>query len=266
MTINLSQVRDDFMPVDVTVVVISYARVHALPALFRALAQQRFEGSWNCILWNNNRSAAASLDRIVADVRGLAIDVFHANRNQFCTVRFAAAGLATGRLILLCDDDVVPGPDFVATFVRKYEHLRSRSSAPLALCACGHRFDRGVVAKAGPVEVWDERRGLSFFDQYAPERMVHFMHANSLLLARELLLDAAAVPMPDPALRLVDDYWMSFVLSHHLKARLLKIRLADSMRFTDSAYDGAVAMHLQPAVREAKLLMYQHHQRCGWPS
>ena len=263
--IDFSRVRADFCPVDVTVVVVSFARVHALPELFRFLARQRFEGSLNCIVWNNARALVDEVDEIAGRAEGLHVDVFHSSRNQFCAVRFAAASLATGRLILFCDDDVIPGPDFVARFVERHRLLSAQSTRPVALCGCGHRFDPAAIARADAAGVWDRREGLSFFDQDAPECDVHFMHANSLLISRELLLAASREAMPDPSIRLVDDYWLSFILSHHLGARLVKIRLDEQMRFIESAYDPQVAMHLQPAIREARLLMYRHHRDSGWP-
>ena len=196
----------------------------------------------------------------------MVIDVFHSSRNQYCVVRFAAASLATGRLILFCDDDVMPGPDYVASFVERYRAISAQSPCPVAICGCGHRFDPVAIAKAEAADVWDLRAGLSFFDQDAAECDVHFMHANSLMVARELVLAAACQPMPDPSIRLVDDYWLSFVLSHHLDTRLIKIRIADQMRFIESAYDPEIAMHLQPAIREARFHMYRHHRLNGWPA
>lgn len=263
--IDLSRVRADFSSVDVTVVVVSFARVHALPELLRSLGTQRFEGSLNCIVWNNARARVDEVDEIAGRAVGLQVDVFHSSRNQFCTVRFAAASLATGRLILFCDDDVIPGSDYVARFVERHRLLSAQSAQPVALCGCGHQFDPVAIAQADAAAVWDRRDGLSFFDQDAPECEVHFMHANSLLLSRELLLAASCEAMPDPSIRLVDDYWLSFVLAHHLGARLVKIQLDEQMRFIESAYDPKIAMHLQPAIREARFLMYRHHRDSGWP-
>ena len=53
---------------------------------------------------------------------------------------------------------------------------------------------------------------------------VHFLHADSCLIPRSLLLAIAAHPLPSPDYVLVDDYWMSFVLSHHLQVPLWKIK------------------------------------------
>jgi len=70
-----------------------------------------------------------------------------------------------------------------------------------------------------------------------------------------------------PALmQLVDDYWLSFVLSHHLNVPLRKIRCGDAFRFTDSADDPTRAMHLNPAVREQRVNFYVSHMRQGWPA
>ena len=53
---------------------------------------------------------------------------------------------------------------------------------------------------------------------------VHFLHADSCLIPRSLLLEVASYPLPSPDYILIDDYWMSFVLSHHLKVPLWKIK------------------------------------------
>ena len=53
---------------------------------------------------------------------------------------------------------------------------------------------------------------------------VHFLHADSCLIPRSLLLEVASYALPSPDYILIDDYWMSFVLSHHLRVPLWKIK------------------------------------------
>ena len=251
----------------VTVMVVSFARVHALPALLEALAAQRFAGEIDCIVWNNNMRDAGIVDHVLSQApASLTVQAIHSSRNHYCLVRLAAAVLAIGELVLFCDDDVVPGPGYVARLVDRFSALSSDTSFPVAVSACGHRFDPDLVGQASAEDVWDSRVGLHFYDEHATQVDLHFMHANSMLLSRETLLRIAARPIPDPVFHLVDDYWISFVLSHEMGARLVKVPMGDQMRFTESAYDPAVALHLRPEVRKARLRMFDFHRRLGWPA
>jgi len=134
----------------------------------------------------------------------------------------------------------------------------------MALAVRGNRFSRFARGQTA-AKVWEQRHGLEFFDESAPETEIDFAHANSFLIARRLLLRAAALTVPDPKFGLVDDYWLSFALSHHLGARLIKIQASEALCFSETAFDASVAMFLRRDVHEAKLRFFDYHARRGWP-
>src|SRR5262249_13687216 len=110
-----------------------------------------------------------------------------------------------------------------------------------------------------------EGHGNEFFDQSALETEIDFAHSNNFLIARRLLLEAAALPIPDPEFGLVDDYWLSYALSRHLNATLIKIQASDAFCFSETAFDASVAMFFRRDVRAARLRFFDYHARQGWP-
>jgi hypothetical protein len=76
--------------------------------------------------------------------------------------------------------------------------------------------------------------------------------------------------MPDPTFALVDDYWMSFVLSHSFGRKLRKLSLAgtaeDVLRRTEDSDEVGLALHTRPEVQDARLRLYLHHMLRKWPS
>ena len=65
---------------------------------------------------------------------------------------------------------------------------------------------------------------------------------------------------------LVDDYWMSFVFSHHLQVPLWKVKSNGSSELTPCAEDKSIAMYLNKEVQEQKVNFYVYHMRQGWPA
>ena len=78
----------------------------------------------------------------------------------------------------------------------------------------------------------------------------------------EVLFEFAA---EDPEVDLVDDYWLSFVLSHYLGVRLIKIKADHALRVTPSADNKDVAMFHNPEVHNERVRFYVRHMRAGWP-
>lgn len=253
-------------PFDLTVNVISFSRVAELDSLIGKLCDQSFDGSWQTVIWNNNHCVARQVNEIVQkhSARG-SIELIQSTYNYHCIVRMALSVLARGRLLLFCDDDVVPERDYLKAFVERYHALIKDRSDVLGICACGHRFDIEVVGKATAEQVWEERRGLHFFDQDYPEIDVHFMHANNFLVSREVMLRLCSIPIPDPRFELVDDYWMSFVLSRYFGGSIVKAQLGNVFRFSESAFDPVHAMFNRPDVHQARLAFFDYHCGKGWP-
>ena len=74
--------------------------------------------------------------------------------------------------------------------------------------------------------------------------------------------------MPDSAFILVDDYWMSFVLSHYFNRNLRKLQCPTNEHFerAESSDEVGLALYTRPEVNDAKIRMYIHHMLNGWPA
>lgn len=258
-----SQQNPAFVSYDVTVAICSYDRVEALPELLERFAAQQFEGRFEIVLWNNNAAAAADVQRIADGFRGrLDLKVVHSTENFYCITRLAMLPLMRSDLLLICDDDVRPEPGYIQGFVDKYAEY----GPDVVLCGRGHRFLPHVLDESRPDLLWETQQGLQFFDERAPDCEIHFVHADNCLLPRPVLQQIAQCDLARYEYRLVDDYWMSYVLSHHLGVRLIKVRADHLFSFTESADDPDVALSHNRAVHEQRVNFYVHHMRRGWPA
>jgi len=80
------------------------------------------------------------------------------------------------------------------------------------------------------------------------------------------LYSVGSFDIPDPNYSLVDDYWMSFVISHHLRVPIWKIKGDEIMSFTPCADDHNIALFHNEAVKEQRVNFYVYHMRQGWPA
>jgi hypothetical protein len=71
--------------------------------------------------------------------------------------------------------------------------------------------------------------------------------------------------MTHPEYVLVDDYWLSYVLSARLGATCRKIRAPDIFTFTDCADDPEIALYHDRRVHEQRVRLYVEHMLAGWP-
>ena len=242
-----------------------FQRLASLPRSLADLARQDYRGGWQLLLWNNNYSERAYVDDVVARYRSqIDIEVVHSSRNHHCVARQALATIARGELVMMIDDDIVPTASYLSHFVAAHRRLSMTSTRPVAICACGHRFT-AEISGASASDVWERRRGLEFLGREHGEGDVHFMHANNCMMPRDLLLRVAASPPPDADYGLVDDYWMSYVLSAVLAARTIKVEAASVFDFADDAFDPSVAMFNRRDVHGARLKLFDELSRRGWP-
>jgi hypothetical protein len=116
-----------------------------------------------------------------------------------------------------------------------------------------------------PVD-WESFEHIAFLDEAHGEQQVHFMHADNMVIGTETMRKCCAFSMPDHEWALIDDYWMSFVLSKELQCMLFKIEASDVFSFTPSADDPAVALYHNAAVKHERFRFYIHHMEQGWPS
>ena len=92
------------------------------------------------------------------------------------------------------------------------------------------------------------------------------MHADNCLIPKFLLLELSSFDLPSPDYILIDDYWMSFVLSHHLKVSLWKFQATGIFCSTPCAEDKSVALYYNKQVEEQRVNFYVYHMRQGWPA
>ena len=91
-------------------------------------------------------------------------------------------------------------------------------------------------------------------------------HAGNMLIPKHILeatLSGHQLPRRDYVL--VDDYWLSFVLSHHMEVSLMRVKADDVMAMTPSADDEEVALYCNRAVHEQRADFYIYHNRLNWP-
>jgi hypothetical protein len=250
-----------FRPRDVTVMMCSYRRTNTLSEVLERFTRQDFEGSFEFVLWNNNAELAQEVDGIAARfAKDIDLRVIHSSANLLCRVRLAMPAIMRSDVLVVCDDDVLVEPCYLRELVEAH-HRHSDE----VLCLRGHRFLPHVLDEDHPERVWTDFDFLEFRDQFDPELLVHFMHADNGLLPRSILARVGTYPMPRLETALVDDYWMSFVLSHHLGVPIRKLSGGHCFSFLPSADDPEVALFRNAAVAEERIRFYVSHMRQGWP-
>ena len=254
---------------DVTVCVCSYKRTNNLDSILESLLRkQTFAGAVQVIVWNKNKAREKVVKEICepylkqnSSTRSL--ELISSTSNHYCIIRACMLHLMRSDLLLICDDDVMPKQTFVQFFVDA--HCRHRTDV---LAVRGHKFLFHQLDHTDPRAEWTNYDHLRFLDDDKPEQMLHFLHADTCLIPLPALRDFASVAMPDDGFVLVDDYWMSFVLSHYFKRNLRKLQCRDSEHFERTAESDEVglALYTRPEVEDAKIRMYIHHMLNGWPS
>lgn len=263
LPIPRNQKPSGFEPFDVTVVITSYKRLYNIDGLLDALCRQEFEGSFEVILWNNNIDNAAELDNLYQKYREqLTIRLIHSTENYYCAMRLAMGHLMQGEHLLICDDDVVPGPNYITTFWNKFHQY----GQDVVLCARGHLFEPHELDEQHPEKVWETLKGIRFYDESVADTYLHFFHADNCFIPKSVLLKLNAFELDNPDFILVDDYWMSYIISHELRIPILKIQLDAEMAFTPCADDKGIALFHNPKVRKERVNFYVYHMKKGWPN
>ena len=247
---------------DVSVVICSYKRVYNMDALLKAFSEQHFAGSFEIIVWNNNYEARQEIDDLYEKYKAqINLKVIHSTENFYCVIRLAITSLIRSEYILVCDDDVKPLSGYISLFMDKAKEYGPES----VLCCRGHVFKPHILNEEEPQRFWTDYEYLTFFDESKSDRQVHFLHADNCLIPKHLMQKALAYPMERYEFGLVDDYWLSFVFSHVLKAPIWKIEAMGAVSFTDCADDPRIALYHNPKVIEQRINFYIHHMRLGWP-
>ena len=228
----------------------------------KAFSEQHFAGSFEIIVWNNNYEARQEIDDLYEKYKAqINLKVIHSTENFYCVIRLAITSLIRSEYILVCDDDVKPLSGYISLFMDKAKEYGPES----VLCCRGHVFKPHILNEEEPQRFWTDYEYLTFFDESKSDRQVHFLHADNCLIPKHLMQKALAYPMERYEFGLVDDYWLSFVFSHVLKAPIWKIEAMGAVSFTDCADDPRIALYHNPKVIEQRINFYIHHMRLGWP-
>jgi len=251
-----------FRPRDATVLMCSYRRTSTLPEVLERFAKQDLDGSFELVLWNNCREAAEEVDATARTFEDdIDLRVIHSSANLLCGVRLAMPAIMRSDVLVVCDDDVLVAPDYLTRFLgAHHEHPEQ------VLCYRGHEFLAHQLDEDRPELVWERGEHLRFHDHATSERFVHFMHADNCVFSRDTVARLAQYPMRPLETVLVDDYWMSFVLWHHLDTPIRKLYGPDAFTFLPSAEDPNIALFHDRRVAEERIRFYVTHMRQGWPS
>ncbi|KAG4074967.1 hypothetical protein HA402_014546 [Bradysia odoriphaga] len=259
-----------FKTYDVTICICSFKRTHNLAALLESLWNaQNFHGSFEIIIWNNNANRVEIVMNetkkyVERTTDAKSMVVINSSDNYYCSVRFSLPPLLKSNCVLICDDDILPGSNFISFFYAA--HLRHPRDV---LCVRGHTFLRHDLNFENPKDVWMNYENLKFKDDNQPEQLIHFVHADACLIPKEALQEVSSVSMPDRTFALVDDYWMSFVLSHRFRRTLRKLSVSgleiNPIGRTEDSDEPGLALHTRPEVQDARLRLYVHHMLQGWP-
>jgi glycosyltransferase involved in cell wall biosynthesis len=267
LPVPLSQRSDPpYFPVyDVSIVTCCYKRVYNLHNLLECFMKQDFKGTFEVIIWNNNSETQDEVAEIAKPfMEKLNIRLIQSTENYYCIIRLAVAKLVRSDYLLVCDDDIVPHDNFISTFVSKYEEYGPRA----ALCCRGHIFGLHRMNLEQPDKFWndpDDEYIKIYFDEKKPDRQIHYIHGSISFFPRQLLNEAGAYDLPSPETVLVDDYWLSFVLSHHLHVPLWKFQGDGIFHSTPCSEDKSIALYYNEKVENERVNFYIYHMKKGWP-
>ncbi|RWS04677.1 hypothetical protein B4U79_16389, partial [Dinothrombium tinctorium] len=259
-----------FFKFDVTICICSFKRTHNLREILEKLwYRQDYNGSYQIIVWNNNESRTKIVAEICShfiarNTNRRSLELISSSENHFCTIRFAMPSLMKSDYLLICDDDIIPGSNFISFF------SEARNKYPNDVCCLrGHKFLPHKLDLNNPHAFWQEYEYLRFVDDHEPEQFIHFVHADACIIPKAALHEIASVEMPDSQFALVDDYWMSYILNHKFGRNLRKLCIDAKMpavnRTSDSDKEG-LALYTFNEVEDAKVRLYVLHMLQGWPS
>ena len=164
--------RQQFSSYDVTVVTCSYKRVYNLHRLLECFKTQNYSGTFEIIIWNNNHETQKEVAEITAKFNDeLNIRLIQSTENYYCVIRMAVTKLMRSDYLLVCDDDIVPHPNFISTFMAKYKQYGPRA----ILCCRGHVFGPNKINEEEPEMFWknpDDEYNKKFYDEHQPDRQV----------------------------------------------------------------------------------------------
>ena len=158
-----------FPQFDVSVVICAYKRVYNLEYQLECFKNQDFTGTFEVIIWNNNHETQQAVESITAPfMKELNIRLIQSSENYYCIIRLAVVQLVRSNHLLLCDDDIIPKPNYITKFVSKYKEYGPRA----VLCCRGHVFTQHEINEEEPEKIWKDYEDIRFFDESKPDREV----------------------------------------------------------------------------------------------
>ena len=158
-----------FPQFDVTIAICCYKRVYNLKRQLECFKKQDYTGSFEMILWNNNKDTQSEVAAIASSyMKELNIRCIQSSENYYCVIRLATAHLMRSNMMLICDDDVIPSSCYISSFMSKFAEYGPRA----VLGFRGHVFTQHAVNEEEPHRVWDDYDHLRFFSETEPDRQV----------------------------------------------------------------------------------------------
>lgn len=256
---------------DVTISICSYKRTHNLERILDALwNKQNFNGTLEIIVWNNNEQRELRVKQMckkyLEDPRcDRRLELIQSTKNYYCLIRLAISQIMRSDCLVVCDDDVIPGENYINFFVNEHK-LHSND----LLCVRGHKFLEHVFDPNNPAQVWNEYYNIKYVDESDCDQLVHFMHAHACLIPRDALIEVSSMKLPDQSFILVDDYWLSFVSSKYFGRKLRKLYinkddLQSVLEYSSDADTEQLALYTRKEVKNARIKLYIHHMLHNWP-
>ena len=257
---------------DVSLVMCQYKRVDELQFILDSLTNQSYTGKFQLIIWNNNHETQQKVEEICQPfVEPLNIELMQSTRNYYCAIRFAVKDLMKSDLMLIIDDDIKPKLGYIQRFVDGFNKYGPRAT----ICCRGHIFPPHPLDEEEPQKEWESEQHdhattkpiMVLRDESMEDCQIHFIHADNLLIPRLLLEEALAeYELPQQEFIIVDDYWLSYVLSHNMGIPLWRVKADDVMEMSESGDDPNKALYRNVLTREHRVDFYIYHHRHGWPN
>jgi hypothetical protein len=241
---------------DLSIIICTYTRHQNLPLILDKFCQQDYSGTFELIVWNNNYQNSKELDALYQLHRDkINIKVIHSTMNIFCMPRIALRPLFRGSTVVFCDDDVIPKRNYLTHLVKKHREFGTNT----VICLTGNSFLTTGVDETTSMP-W--KNLVKMHAPNDPECSVDYFHASTCILSSKLIQAASTFEMPSPETALVDDFWLSYILSHKLGTAFIKINSEAIADFTEDSSDRSKSMAKNKQVRYQRIafLLYTRHQ------
>jgi len=165
-------IQTKFPQFDVSVMIISCKRVYNLETLLNCFKNQDFTGTFEMIVWNNNVETQKKVNEICNPfMKDLNIQLIHSSQNYYYVVRLAATRLMQSKNLLVCDDDVIPKPDYLSSFVSKLKEYGPKA----VICCRGHIFRQHSLNEEQPEQLWENHEHFKFLDENVADQQVRLL-------------------------------------------------------------------------------------------